>query len=109
MPSTDDAADMRVHAGEAARLLKAISNEKRLLILCLLVERECPVGEINHHVALSQSALSQHLAVLREQGLVQTRRDGQTIWYSLAAGPAERVLATLHSIYCAPDPPAPRD
>jgi len=96
-----DAADMQAHATEAARLLKALSNEKRLLILCLLVEQEYSVGELNTRVDLSQSALSQHLAVLREEGLVHTRREAQTIHYSLAPGPARQVIATLHDIYCA--------
>ncbi|MDR6672596.1 DNA-binding transcriptional ArsR family regulator [Xanthomonas translucens] len=91
---------MRAHAGEAARLLKALGNEKRLLLLCLLVDHEHSVGELNARLDLSQSALSQHLALLREDGLVQTRRDGQTIYYSLVPGPAQRILDTLHGIYC---------
>lgn len=101
--------DMHEHAGDAARLLKALSNEKRLMILCLLVDAERSVGEINAQVDLSQSALSQHLAVLREEGLVQTRREAQTIQYSLAEGPAKRIIATLHSIYCDPCSPPGRD
>lgn len=95
---------MRAHAGEATRLLKALGNEKRLLLLCLLVDREQSVGELNTRLDLSQSALSQHLAVLREDGLVQTRRDGQTIYYSLVPGPAQRILETLHGIYCSVGP-----
>lgn len=102
-PAMDPVA-MRAHAGEAARLLKALGNEKRLLLLCLLVDREQSVGELNARVALSQSALSQHLALLREDGLVQTRRDGQTIYYSLVPGPAQRILDTLHGIYCSVGP-----
>ncbi|WP_369936693.1 metalloregulator ArsR/SmtB family transcription factor [Xanthomonas tesorieronis] len=102
-PAMDPAA-MRTHAGEAARLLKALGNEKRLLLLCLLVDREQSVGELNTRLDLSQSALSQHLAVLREDGLVQTRRDGQTIYYSLVPGPAQRILETLHGIYCSVGP-----
>lgn len=94
--------DMDAHAGDAARLLKALSNEKRLMILCLLVDAERSVGEINARIDLSQSALSQHLAVLREEGLVNTRREAQTIRYSIADGPAKRIIATLHSIYCDP-------
>lgn len=100
--------DMHEHAGDAARLLKALSNEKRLMILCLLVDTERSVGEINAQVDLSQSALSQHLAVLREEGLVQTRREAQTIRYSLAEGPAKRIIATLHAIYCDPYGPTGR-
>lgn len=91
---------MRAHADDAARLLKTLGNDKRLLILCLLSEGERSVGELNAHLELSQSALSQHLAVLREDGLVQTRRDAQTILYSLVDGPSQRIIATLHDIYC---------
>lgn len=91
---------MRAHAAEAARLLKTLANDKRLMLLCLLVEGESSVGELNARVDLSQSALSQHLAVLREEGLVNTRREAQTIYYALAPGPAERLIATLHDIYC---------
>ncbi|MCC6202606.1 MAG: helix-turn-helix transcriptional regulator [Gammaproteobacteria bacterium] len=91
---------MRAHAAAAARLLKTVANDKRLLLLCLLVEGESSVGELNARVDLSQSALSQHLAVLREEGLVTTRREAQTIYYALAPGPVERLIATLHDIYC---------
>ena len=91
---------MRANAGQASQLLKALGNEKRLMVLCLLVEGERSVGELNARLDLSQSALSQHLAVLREEGLVQTRREGQSIFYSLPAGPAQRILETLHGIYC---------
>lgn len=92
---------MRSYAGDASRLLKTLGNEKRLMLLCLLVEGERSVGDLNARLDLSQSALSQHLAVLRADALVTTRRDGQTIYYSLADGPAQRVLETLHGIYCA--------
>lgn len=91
---------MREHAGDASRLLKALANEKRLMVLCLLAEEEHSVGELNAELDLSQSALSQHLAVLRADNLVETRRDAQTIYYALAAGPAQRIIETLHSIYC---------
>ena len=91
---------MRLHAADASRVLKALANEKRLLLLCQLVEGECSVGELNARVDLSQSALSQHLAVLRDEGLVTTRREAQTIYYALAEGPAQQILATLHGIYC---------
>lgn len=95
---------MRAHAGDAARLLKALANEKRLQVLCLLAEGERSVGEINAMLDLSQSALSQHLAVLREEGLVQTRREAQVIYYSLMPGPAAQVMQTLQGIYCSPAP-----
>lgn len=95
-----DAEAMRAHASDAARLLKALANEKRLMVLCLLVEGERSVGELNAELDLSQSALSQHLAVLRSDGLVVTRREAQTIYYALAKGPAEQIIETLHAIYC---------
>jgi DNA-binding transcriptional ArsR family regulator len=93
---------MRTHVDAAAQLLKALANDKRLLILCLLVRSEYSVGELNALLNLSQSALSQHLAVLREEGMVNTRREAQTIYYSLAPGPAFQVIQTLYDIYCAP-------
>ncbi len=98
---------MQEHAGEAAQLLKALANERRLQVLCLLAGGERSVGEINALLELSQSALSQHLAVLREEGLVATRREAQSIFYSLAPGPAAAVMETLHAIYCAPAPARP--
>lgn len=91
---------MRARAGDAARLLKALANEQRLRVLCLLAEGEQSVGQINERVDLSQSALSQHLAKLREEGLVLTRREAQSVFYALAPGPAGQVIATLHDIYC---------
>lgn len=94
------AAAMAAQVEAAAELLKTLGNPQRLRILCLLVEGEHSVGEINAHVPLSQSALSQHLALLREQGLVETRREAQTIFYALADGPARTLLGTLHDLYC---------
>lgn len=96
---------MDQQAEAAAELLKAMANPQRLRVLCLLAEGERSVGEINAAVALSQSALSQHLAVLREQGLVQTRREAQSIHYSLVDGPVARLIHALHDIYC-PTPAA---
>lgn len=98
-PAIDPEA-MRRHAGEASRLLKALGNEKRLQLLCLLVDGERSVGELNSRLDLSQSALSQHLALLRADGLVAARREAQAVYYSLVPGPARRVLETLHGIYC---------
>lgn len=95
------AGDMQAHAAEAASLLRSIANEQRLLILCHLVEGELGVGALQARLDLSQSALSQHLAVLREAGLVQARRDGLQVFYSTLPGPAQQVMSTLHSIYCA--------
>lgn len=96
--------EMKDHASEAAGLLKALGNERRLLILCNLLERPMSVGELNQRMDLSQSALSQHLALLRAAGLVETRRDAQSIHYSLPSGPVMRVMELLQEIYCAPEP-----
>ena len=96
---------MRAHVADAASLLKALGNEKRLMLLCLLVEGERSVSELNARLDLSQSALSQHLALLRAGRLVATRREAQTIYYSLVEGPARRVIDTLHGIYCASEGP----
>jgi len=91
---------MQQNAAEAVALLKSLANESRLMILCVLTEGEHSVGELNKRIKLSQSALSQHLAVLREQGLVNTRRESQTIYYSLAESPAMNVIELLHQVYC---------
>lgn len=90
-------------AGQAAKLLRALANERRLMILCQLADGERPVGELQPLVGLSQSALSQHLAVLREEGVVATRREGQTIWYRIADPAAVKVVSTLAEIFCPPD------
>jgi DNA-binding transcriptional ArsR family regulator len=92
--------EMGEHAADAAGLMKALGNESRLMILCLLIDQERSVGELNELIPLSQSALSQQLARLRQQGIVQTRRESQTIYYSLAPGPTGRVIHLLHDIYC---------
>jgi DNA-binding transcriptional ArsR family regulator len=92
--------EMRNHADDATRLLKALANSSRLMVLCSLAKGELTVGQINERVPLSQSALSQHLAVLRRDGLVNTRRSAQTIYYSLADGPAGRIIETLYGIFC---------
>ncbi len=97
--------DMRQSAAQAVRLLKTLANESRLLIMCVLAEGECSVGALNQQIDLSQSALSQHLAVLREQGLVQTRRESQTIYYARADSEAIPLIQTLHDAFC-PDKPA---
>ncbi len=95
------------HVGQASHLLRALANAQRLRILCLLVAGELSVNQINNGVSLSQSALSQHLAVLRRQGIVTTRREAQTIFYTLASGPAQTMLEALYGIYCSTaDPPS---
>lgn len=93
-------AELQANARRASALLKAMSNERRLLILCFLGLGERSVGELEQMVELSQSALSQHLARLRRDGLVKTRRSAQNIYYSLDGEEAKAVMATLHAIYC---------
>jgi len=95
---------LQENARRASNLLKAMSNEHRLMVLCLLSQGEKSVGELERLVGLSQSALSQHLARLRRDGLVQTRRQAQTIFYSLSGKEATAVLGTLYSLYCAVEP-----
>ncbi len=92
---------MARHADAAAGLLKALAHPARLLVLCQLVEGERSVGELQPLTGLGMSALSQHLAVLREMALVTTRREAQTIHYALAEGPAIAVLDVLYEAYCA--------
>ena len=101
MEQTNLAQELKVHAQKASLLLKALANENRLMILCSLTEQELNVSQLNDRLALSQSALSQHLAWLRREKLVQTRRDAQTIYYSLQGTQAEQVIKTLQSIFCA--------
>ena len=91
-------------AGEAAQLMKLLANETRLLILCRLVsEREMSAGAIVAAVGLGQSAVSQHLAKLRDDNLVATRRDGQTIHYRIADKNVARIISVLKDIYCRDD------
>jgi len=90
-------------AADAAKLLRALANERRLMILCQLADGERSVGDLLPLVGLSQSALSQHLAVLREEGVVATRRESQTIWYRIQDPAALKVVATLAEIFCPPD------
>jgi DNA-binding transcriptional ArsR family regulator len=94
-----DIGEVEKNADKAANLLKALSNDKRLLILCALYKEERCVGDLENLVDLSQSALSQHLARLRRDGLVKTRRDAQTIYYSLEDETVKAMLHTLYSIY----------
>lgn len=91
---------MKENAAQAARLMKALGNDSRLLILCYLGDRELSVTQLNSFLDLSQSALSQHLALLRRDGLVKTRRESQTIFYSLQGDKAKRLIGTLHDIFC---------
>ena len=99
---TAQAAALKAHAVRATALLKAMSNPARLMVLCQLAEGEKSVGELEGAVDLSQSGLSQHLALLRRESIVVTRRAGQTIFYSLASEEAAAVMRTLYAIFCRP-------
>ena len=95
-------AEMELGASDAAALLKALSNERRLLILChLIAEEELSVGKLVSKVGLSQSALSQHLAKLRDEGLVTFRREAQTLFYRVCDERAASILVVLHQMFCA--------
>ena len=91
---------MQANAEQAATLLKAMANKHRLLLLCLLNNRELSVSELNEEVDIPQSTLSQHLSVLRRDKLVKTRRDAQTIFYSLASDEVAAIINTLYQLYC---------
>ncbi|GAC1673982.1 MAG: hypothetical protein NVS9B2_23080 [Steroidobacteraceae bacterium] len=94
---------MQKRAMEAAMLMKLLAHPVRLMVLCRLLEREHSVSEIGHHCRLSASALSQHLALLRSKGVVQTRRQSQHIHYSIVNGPAVEIIKALFRVYCAAD------
>lgn len=91
-------------ASDAANLLRALSNEKRLMILCQLGDGELSVGQLLPLVGLSQSALSQHLARLRDEGLVGTRREATTIFYRITDPSVLKVIAVLAEMFCPPLP-----
>jgi len=97
-----DPAGFEAKAGDAATLLRVLANQRRLMVLCQLADGEKSVGQLAAPVGVSQSALSQHLAVLRQDGVVATRREGQTIWYRIADPAALKVVATLAEIFCPP-------
>lgn len=103
--SSDDLQALRDKAGVAAALLKALANPDRLLLLCQLMAGECHVSELEQRTGISQPSLSQQLGVLREQGLVEVRRDGKYNYYRVTPGPALAVLQTLYNEYCAPGRP----
>lgn len=98
--ATVDMGKLEANALRASTLLKAMANPTRLMVLCQIAHGEKSVGELEQAVGLSQSGLSQHLAVLRGKRLVTTRREGQTIFYSLASMEAASVMATLYDIFC---------
>jgi len=94
---------LKDNAGKASDLLKVMANQSRLMILCNLIEGEKTVHSLQQFVGLSQSALSQQLAILRGQKLVNTRREAQSVYYSLASSEAQSVIETLYELYCKPD------
>jgi DNA-binding transcriptional ArsR family regulator len=96
-------AEMQDNANKASELLKVMANQSRLMILCNLLEGEKSVQQLQGQIGLSQSALSQQLAILRGQGLVRTRREAQSIFYSLESVEAEQVIQTLYGIFCKKD------
>jgi len=93
---------MQAAAERASELLKALANRHRLMIICQLIDGERSVGELATFLGLRDSTVSQHLALLRKDGLVSARRDAQTIWYSISSSPAREVVETLYRVYCAP-------
>lgn len=96
-----DLATFEGRAGQVAETLKAIGNSRRLMLLCKLAEHgEVTVGDLARDVGLSQSACSQHLARMRDEGLVTYRRQGQALWYAIADPRVETLLATLYQLYC---------
>jgi len=97
-----EAAELEKNASRAADLLASMANPRRLVVLCRLVEGEKSVNALAESVGLSQSALSQHLARLRDKGLVATRRDAQTIYYRIASEEVRSILTTLYCLYCKP-------
>lgn len=93
---------MLAAADEACDLLKALANRHRLIIICQLIDGERSVGELAELLQIRDSTVSQHLALLRKDGLVNARREGQTIWYSVSSAPAQELLRTLYRVYCSP-------
>ena len=91
---------MKNNASKAERLLKLLANSKRLLILCYLLKRECTVGELVALIDLSQSALSQHLAKMRGEGLLDVKKQGKHVYYFINKPEVEAILSTLYLIYC---------
>ncbi|MBQ4862722.1 winged helix-turn-helix transcriptional regulator [Pseudoalteromonas sp. MMG013] len=97
-------ANMADNAEQAASLLKMMANKHRLMILCSLVENEMSVGQLNHKVLLSQSALSQHLASLRKANIVSTRREKQTIYYMISDENVVALITSLYQLFCLKEP-----
>ncbi|MFT7186741.1 MAG: DNA-binding transcriptional ArsR family regulator [Pseudohongiellaceae bacterium] len=94
---------MSENAGKAEQFLKQIANGKRLMVLCVLIDGELSVKELNVKIPISQSALSQHLSKLREAGFVSTRRESQTIYYQLADPRVKVIIQSLYQLFCLPE------
>lgn len=104
-----DFARLRENAAGAGHLLKALGNPDRLLLLCQLVEGEMNVGELERRLGIVQPTLSQQLGVLRREGLVETRREGRQIFYSISSPQALAIIQTLYNLYCAEQPAVEAD
>jgi DNA-binding transcriptional ArsR family regulator len=99
--SPNDFAALERSAGEVAALLRALGNERRLMLMCMLIEQgECTAGELGDGVGLSPSATSQHLAKMREEGLVDSRREAQSVYYRIADPRTKRLIGLLKDLYC---------
>jgi len=98
-----DPAALKKRAAEAEAFLRALASRHRLMILCSLFERELSVGELVTRLGLTQSNLSRHLAMLREEGLVATRREGTIIYYRIGSDRVHSIFAVLYQLFCAPD------
>jgi DNA-binding transcriptional ArsR family regulator len=96
-----DVETMRNAAGEASALLKGLANPHRLMIVCQLIDGPRSVGQLAAFLGIRDSTVSQHLALMRRDGLVSTSRDGQTIWYAIDSPAARAVIETLFALYCA--------
>ena len=100
-----DPAELEVRATEAEAFLRSLASRHRLMILCSLIEGEMQVSDLLRRLGLTQSNLSQHLAKLREEGLVATRREGTAIYYRIGSDRVQPILAELYRLFCAPDRP----
>jgi|TARA_R110000868_G_scaffold141309_2_gene357824 DNA-binding transcriptional ArsR family regulator len=96
-----DLDQIKANASEAESFLKMLANKNRLMILCSLVDKECSVTELNQSIPLTQSALSQHLAALRKEGMVSTRRQAQTIYYSVTDVRVKQIIEKMYEFFCA--------
>lgn len=92
--------DFQAHVADAAKLMRVLANERRLEILCKLQDGEVSVGELQKQLSLSQSALSQHLALLRDENIVTTRRAAQSVFYRITDPAAVKIISTLAEIFC---------